>query len=187
VTGLRYIICVTCAILLLGRLSGVCAAGQADEPTMKAVAFEQVSRFVRWPGEETAVDGASPFVIGLVGQNAVTERVEALYAGRKIRGRSVAVRCITNLADAAVCHLVYVVRTEKETLARIKDLVGDLPVLTVGDLPAGGVGAVLLNLYIHQERLRFEIDEIGFSRAGLELDPLLLKVAKNVNPKKARP
>ena len=181
---MRHPFCIVGAIILLHGTCVAHAQAKVDEPTMKAIAFEQVSRFIRWPAQATAQD--TPFVIGLIGNNSVTVQAEKLYAGRTIRNRKVEVRRIAEVADAANCHLVYVAGEERKPLSRIKATLENLPVLTVCDRPGAAEAAVLLNLYVHRGRLRFEINEQGFARAGLEVDPLLLKVARNVNPKKGK-
>ncbi len=182
--SIRHPFCVAGVAILLHGACVAHAQARVDEPTMKAVAFEQVSRFIRWPAGSTSENS---FIIGLVGRNSVTERVKTLYEGRKIQDRTVEIRHITSPEDATTCQLVYIADTKNSILSRIRSAVAGLPVLTVSDLPDATESNALLNLYIQQDRLRFEINEKGFHLAGLEVDPLLLKVARIVNPKKGTP
>jgi hypothetical protein len=168
-------------MLLLCRFAAV-AVGQVDENIMKAVAFEQISRFVEWPDKSPASDNSGPFIIGIFGRNPVSRNAEALYAEQPIKDKRVEIRYLSNREDAAHCHLIYIADLKEYSVSAVLAVTEKRPILTICDSPGVGEKGILVNLYVAENKLRFEINEIGFRKAGLQVAPILLKVARIVGP-----
>lgn len=168
-------------------LATAVAGGQVDEHTMKAVAFERIARFVEWPSDAHGSSTDGPFVIGVLGKSRLQERLKAIYARHKIKGRTVEVRGLAELARASQSHLLYIPGSEEKTLDAILSITRGKPVLTIGDTRGFAKRGVLVNLFVRRSKLRFEINERGLHEAGLSVDPLLLKVATIVNPRGPKP
>jgi hypothetical protein len=172
---------VSCVGLLLSCLP-IFAEGQPDENLMKVVAIEKISRFIRWPDEEKMMEDSREFIIGVFGQHPVAERAGDFYAERPIKNRAVEIRQLLKPEDAIGCHIIYVSESIRKTLPMILEKTGGKPILTVGDSPGYAEAGILVNLYIAEQKLRFEINEAGFHKAGLQVAPILLKVADIVDP-----
>jgi hypothetical protein len=158
------------------------AVGQLDENLMKAVAIEKISRFVQWPEEDKAIAASQGFIICVFGQHPVAERSGEFYAERRIKDKTVKIRHLSNVEDVADCHLIYLTESSRHDLRTVLATTGNKPILTVGDCPGYAEKGILVNFYITQQKLRFEINETGFHKAGLKVAPILLKVADIVNP-----
>lgn len=167
-------------VALLGPYESLC--GQVDEHVMKAVAFEQIARFVEWPEEDRVQKGIEPFIIGVIGENSVSRQVAVLYEKQRIKKRPVRLRHIEVVDDAIPCHLVYVTESGSNELTELVSITKDKPILTITDSEGGTEKGALIRLYVDVKKLRFEINERGFQASGLSIDPFLLKVAKIVNP-----
>jgi hypothetical protein len=149
---------------------------------MKAVAFEQISRFIRWPDKDDNSNGPERFILGLWGHNIVIEKAEELYTEQRIKDKVVEIRHILKMDDVIDCHLLYIAEEEKDDLSNLVEITRQRPILTISDSPGFIDRGILVNLYIKMNKLRFEVNEQGFHEAGLEIDPLLLKVAEIINP-----
>jgi hypothetical protein len=57
-----------------------------------------------------------------------------------------------------------------------------MPVLTVSDTTGFAEQGVLINFYVSQKRLHFEINEPAFRKAPLSVSTRLLEIAKIVMP-----
>jgi hypothetical protein len=168
--------------VLLLCVSAAVAVGQVDENIMKAVAFEQISRFVQWPDRTGNNDHSGPFIIGIFGRNPVSRHAEALYAKQPIKEKRVEIRFLSNRGDAAHCHLIYIADSEKYDVSAVLAVTENRPILTICDSPGVAEKGILVNLYVAEDKLRFEINETGFRRAGLQVAPILLKVARIIHP-----
>lgn len=166
--------------MLLGGLflgSAGAAYGQVDELTVKAVALEKIARFVEWPG-----NSEGPFVLGLVGQAPLCARIQKVYSDVEINGRPVQVRRLEAPADFQRCQLLVLAGDAGQKLAEVLEATRGKPVLTVADTQGLADKGILLSLYVQDQKLRFEVNEGAFRKAGLVVNPLLLKVARIVNP-----
>ena len=171
-------ICVVLFMLLASHKT----LSQVDVNVMKAVAFEQISRFIQWPDQDMTSKNSGRFIIGVLGHNTVVEHIEELYAKQKIKDKAVELRHISNLDDVIGCHLLYIAGTKRDELSKVMAITRKRPILSISDSSGFIEKGVLVNLYVSMNKLRFEINEQGFLEAGLTIDPLLLKVARIVNP-----
>jgi hypothetical protein len=156
--------------------------GQLDENLMKVVAIEKISRFVQWPDEDKTIEDSQCFVIGVFGQHPVAQRAGEFYSERKIKDKAVKIRHLYSMEDIGDCHLIYITESSRHQLPAILATTGNNPILTVGDCSGYAEEGILVNFYITNQKLRFEINETGFNEAGLKVAPILLKVADIVNP-----
>ena len=71
---------------------------------------------------------------------------------------------------------------EKDNSPNIIAFSKDKPILTIGDYDKYAENGVLINFYIEDNKIRFEINETALSLSGLHSSYLLLNLAKIVNP-----
>ena len=91
-------------------------------------------------------------------------------AGKQVAGHPLEVRAATSAREAAAAHLVYVSASERGRLsALLKDLEA-AQVLTVGDSDGYGAAGVMVNLYLDERRVRFEVNQRRVARARAEAE-----------------
>jgi hypothetical protein len=164
------------AIVLLAGVMQLDAAAPLTEAQVRAALLYNFATFVEWPDDAAA--GGRPFVIGVLGADAVTDALRQLQ-GRPVKGRPVDVRRISGDADARRCHILYLPGGAANWQAILADL-RTAPVLTVGEhdqfTRVGGV----IRLYAEDSRLRFEINVTRSKKASLHVSSKLLGLAKVV-------
>ena len=160
----------------------VVTSAQLSEYSLKAVFLERFTRFIEWPEESVVSDTSKAFVLGVMGKNPFGSILEQLYATQKIKNKEVEIRYISNMDLILGCHLLFISKSEKNELIKILSVTKDKPILTISDEVGFAEKGVLINFYLSQERVRFEINETAFKVSGLKASYLLLDVAKIVNP-----
>jgi hypothetical protein len=164
--------------LFLGADIALC---QVEEYELKAVYLERITRFIEWPDETESFMTDDSFVIGVLGENPFGTRLTDLYAERKIKDKKIKVRYLSQLNEIEGCHLLFISRSMSEELPQVLEITAKKPILTVGDTKGFAEKGVLVNFFIENDKLRFEINERGLHEAGILIDSLLLKVSKIVN------
>ncbi len=166
------------AILLF---SSVLAASEAqiEESTLKAVYIEKFTQFVEWPKQAEINDTSKPFVIGVIGETPFESALKKSFSTRRIRDKSVVVRRISGMDEIADCHLLFISNISKEKLQRVLSSVKGKPILTVSDAEGFGVSGVLINFYVLNSKLRFEINETAVRESNLTFSYRLMQIAKN--------
>ncbi len=172
--------------VLLWSLMVCGAVAQVKEYDLKAVYMERITRFLQWPEPENGIRPKDRFVIGILGENPFGSKLDELYAERRIKNLPIEVRQQIDLSEVGQCHLVFISRSEEGRLPSVLSAMRGKPILSVGDTAGFAEMGVLVNLVIEGERLRFEVNEQGIYQAGLDIDPLLLKVARNVSLRKGK-
>ena len=172
------------ALFLLICLSvpGVSRAQPAalPEPLMKAQFFERFTRFVEWP--PPALTGTAPFVVCLAGGNPVTAEVERLAARLPLKGRRAHIRRLGYgpAVDAEGCHAVYIAPSLSGHLEQVLGRLRGRPILTVADTPGFAQRGVIINMFIDEGFVRFEVNGPAARLARLRLSSQLLRLARMV-------
>ncbi len=168
-------------LLLLIFISGI-ASAQIKEYTLKTVFIEKFTRFVEWPAESEMDNTSKPFIFGVIGENSFKSTFNEIFSTKNIRNKKVEIRSISNLSEISQCNLLFISSVTKKRLASILSFTKDKPILTISDSKGFAEAGVLLNFYILNNKIRFEINERATRESGLNFSYLLLQIAKNVNP-----
>lgn len=140
----------------------------AIEYQVKAAFLYNFLKFIEWP----ASPENRPWQIGVAGPAELVEVLEDTVRGKVVNGRPVNVTRLANIIDARNCHIVYLASSVKGSVG------GQTGVLTVGEDPhflsAGGI----LNFYLEDNKVRFEINPEAAKSAGLHVSAQLLKLGR---------
>jgi len=149
-----------------------CRAGDALEYQVKAAFLFNFLKFVDWP--PAAAD--SPWVIGILGHDPFAGVLEDTVRGKMVSGRRVEVRRYTRSADVKDCNILFIGRADYERLG--------MPVqpglLTVGESPGFLKSGGIINFYLDDNRVHFEIRPEVAHAAGLRLSSQLLKLGRTL-------
>ena len=159
------------------------AAGDVDAPVvaeheLKAEYVWRFTLFVDWPLKVMVSGSESLFAIGVVGASPVQDLLKARTDGRSIRGRPVVVREIANLDEIEGCHMLFIANSSPYELDEILARTAGKPVLTISESNGYAERGVLINLFIADDRVRFEINQAAVRRSGLVFRSKLYKVAR---------
>jgi uncharacterized protein DUF4154 len=166
----------TQSVLIIGLLfapPALVASGPENrlEYQVKAAFLYNFLKFVDWP--EAA--GDTPLVICVLGRDPFGGLLEDAVRGKKVNGHDVLVRHAARASDAQSCQILFVpngefrrsgVHTQQGVL-----MVGE----SAGFLDAGGV----IDFYIDNDRVRFEIRPESARTAGLHISAQLLKLGSS--------
>jgi hypothetical protein len=152
-----------------------------NEYTVKAVFLYSFGRYVEWPAQ--AFDNAaSPFVIGILGEDSFGHTLDEIAAKKTIQGRRIEIRRFASLKDYhSPCHLLFVSRSlSQEQQAEIISKMAGTPVMIVGETPGFADHGAVANFYLDGDRVRFEINIENARKAELRMDARLLSLGKLV-------
>lgn len=170
------------ALAILVSLSSLAADPIAQQPKasesdIEAVYVFKFSQFVSWPG----IARPKPsFDICILGEDPFGPFLERTVQGETVNGKSVVERHIMRPQEAQSCAILYVGRTEAARLRQVLDTVRAWPVLTVSDLPDFVDKGGMIQFVLQSGKVRFEVNLVPATQAGLALSSELLKVAVEV-------
>jgi len=173
-----------CLLALLGLLALGLAPrmARADTPLEQQVKSAFVANFVQfidWP-EAAFGKPDDPLIIGVVDPGALGDSLKAAVEGKTVKGRKLVIRPFT-AAAVGKCHILLTGNLDGPDLDAVLKAAQAAGVLTIGDAArftdAGGV----IQFYLEDRKVRFEINLAAAQRAKLQISSQLLKLARVVN------
>jgi hypothetical protein len=142
------------------------------EYQVKAAFLFNFLKFVEWP--PAAAD--SPWVIGVLGRDPFQGAMEDTVRGKIVSGRRVEVRHYARPEDVKDCNILFIGRADSERMTT--------PVqpgmLTVGESPGFLNSGGIINFYLDDNRVHFEIRPEIAHAAGLRLSSQLLRLGRTL-------
>lgn len=152
---------------------GTAEAQVVSETQLRAAYLVNFIKYVEWPG------AAATATICLYGPDRLGPHL-APYEGRSVQGRELRIRRIFQFDQLADCQALYVTEPDEERQAALIKAAGRLPVLTVAEtgsfVQRGGAIALLRQ----DNRIVFDVNMAVVSRAGLRVNPQMLRLARDV-------
>jgi YfiR/HmsC-like len=174
--GITVLLRLSLPVLLGLPLIAASSARPMDEYQVKAAFLYNFARFVEWP-QEAFQDANDPFAICVLGQDPFGRALDDVAAGKKIEGRAVAVRRISEARRANGCRILFVSSSEpKRVLATLASM-SERGVLTVGEADNATSEGMIIDLTLEEGKVRFEIHTEAAGREKLRFSSKLLSLA----------
>jgi hypothetical protein len=163
-------------LLIAGGARPARALTPAGEYEVKAAFLVNFAGFVRWP-DATFANAASPFVVCVAGEDPFGAAFEPFKQNR-VAGRSLVVHPIDSAATLpGNCSILFVAGSATPRLTGILGALGKAAVLTVSDLADFTAAGGMIQFYVKNEKIRFEINQEAAEDAGLKIDARLLRLS----------
>ena len=178
----------TCLLgcLLVCGFSRTVLAQYGDAPVinreykLKALFLYNFGSYVEWP--PSAFQGIThPFVIGILGSSPVQRTLHEIAAAKRINGRRIVVEHYASAGGIKHCQILFIARDvspqdRKLAIERLRDQY----VLIVGESNGFAGGGAIVNFFVENNRIRFEINLDAARRHKLTISSKLLALAKIV-------
>ena len=172
------------AVLRLATITGAGVASvavpnaQAQSPEVreyqiKAAFIYNFIKFVDWP-RDALPEGSETINICVLRDDPFADALES------IKGKTVKSRRIEPGRELETCQVVFIGSSEEKRLPRVIESLHGLNVLTVGEMDRFAELGGIINFFVQNNRVRFEINVNSAERAGLKLSSQLLSLAKVV-------
>lgn len=161
---------VTAVAIALFAAPRACRAGEGLEYQVKAAFLFNFLKFVEWP----APANDSAWVIGILGHDPFQGVLEDTVRGKIVSGRRVEVRRYARPAEVKDCNILFIGRGDSERMATPLQP----GMLTVGESPGFLKSGGIVNFYLDDNRVHFEIRPEVAHAAGLRVSSQLLKLGR---------
>jgi hypothetical protein len=148
------------------------------EYEVKAAFLYNFTKFVEWPTESLA-DTDATVNICVFGEDPYGTALNSIQ-GETIRDKKLAIKRLKSLQQVKNCHILFISESEEERLTRILKSLKGLHILTVGDTEGFAQKGVIINFYMEQRKVRFEVNVDAVRRSGLKISSRLLNLSRIV-------
>lgn len=146
------------------------ASDSAAEAAVKAAFVYNFAKFVEWQA-----DASNSVKICLAGVDNELAATMAGLEGRTVQTRAVSVRREIKAAELDACHILVIGPAGRPVAEAARGRAG---LLTVSDVKGFAASGGIIELFVEEGRMRFEINTRAAQRAGLRISSQLLKLAK---------
>ena len=161
------------AVIACGSVAVPHAQDVPQEYQIKAAYLYNFLKYVEWPKPLNRT-----FLICVAGQNPFGTVLDGLTKNERVRGNLVKTDII--LAPEPGCDVIFTPRTSN--ISAYLSAAGGMPILTVGETPNYIERGGIVNFFLEDGKVRFEINRNAAERAGLRISSRLLHLARIVNP-----
>jgi hypothetical protein len=169
---------------------GVCPRGAAaaqrtatSEDNIKAAFLYNFTKFIQWP----PVADTAPFRLCTVAEPAFGTAVDRIIEGESVAGRSIVRTSPATPEAARGCHILFLGRLENDRAERWITTLRGTPVLVVGESRGVWDQGAHINFVLDGNRVKFDVNTDATTEAGLHVSSKLLRVAREVHPRRGPP
>ena len=151
------------------------------EYDLKAVFLYKFGRYVQWPdGSPGKADEA--FIIGIIGADPFGKALDYIAATQRIEGNKIVIYRWRDVSEIRPCHILFLPRTlDARTQRAAIEATANRHVLVVGETPGFCQQGGVINFFIAENNVRFEISLKAAQRQQLTISSSLLKLARLVD------
>jgi hypothetical protein len=167
-------------LLFLAGVTAIPAQGPPpSEYEVKAAFLYNFPKFVEWPAKRGAAENV--LTLCVLGPNLFGKALEILQ-GKPIGTMVWKVLPADSKTNMRECPVLFISASESGNLSQILEGIRGAPVLTVGDTEGYAARGLVVNFYLQDDKVRFEINVEASRVAGLTISSQLLKLARIVSP-----
>ena len=162
-------------IFVIGGPAFLAGDGMAapTEYQVKAAFLYYFVKFVEWPAGLP-----DPITICVLGDDPFGEDLERTIKGKQVHGKDLAIKRSRDLVDLNRCQIIFVASSEQDRYPEIFEFLGNSATLTVGDTNDFSQLGGMINFFIEENKVHFEINLNAASDARLKISSKLLNVAR---------
>jgi len=178
--GKPWMICVILFGIVVCPALGGHPSDDFSEYQVKAAFLFNFAKFVEWPSGAFATDH-SPISICILGDNPFGGSLEKAVFGQSANGRPLMTRQVASPKEAGDCQMVFVSPSEQNHFTQIIGNLQGKSVLTVADSDAFAEQGGMIQFYIDNHRVRFEVNVNACTNAHLKVSSKVLALAKIIS------
>jgi hypothetical protein len=140
---------------------------------MKAVFVYNFTRYIEWP-EDYKQGG---FVIGLLGETAITDEINKVAATKKAVNQTIEIKKFSALSDISECHILYVSSNNSGELAAALQKTKGRSTLVITEEEGLAVKGAGISFKVINNRQKFEINKGNIEDRKMNVGSALLSLA----------
>ncbi len=162
--------------LLLGLIlsTQLFAADQFNEYQVKAAFLYNFIAFTQWP---ESIDQTKNLCI--YGEDYFGQEIDKLQA-KSVENKNIKILRLTSLEKSKECQVLFISKSVINHLPTVLASVQGEPVLTIADSPQAATRGVMINMFLTQNKISFEVNLESARGVRLDISSKLLRLATKV-------
>ena len=168
-------------IFSITLIISLCADAEQVKPgeyEVKAAFIYNFAKFIEWP-DDSFLDKSSSITMCVIGDDPFGRSIDSIH-DKPVKEKKLKVKHIQSVKDIKGCHILFISGSEAKNLPQILKITEGAGILTIGDTGGFAYSGVIINFYLEQNKVNFEINTKAAKRARLQISSKLLKLARIV-------
>lgn len=168
-------------LVLLAAFPSLRAQPAAPEYQVKAGFIFNFARFCEWP--TPAMPPVGPIRIGVLDNGPIFATFALMLSGRSVGEHPIEVVPLDGSSAPGTCHIVFAPRSSPVAMPELLRLVGDGPVLLVGETEGFAVAGGVIGFVRRGDNIRLQVSLATARQRNLQLSSRLSGLAEIVQPR----
>lgn len=147
------------------------------ERQIKATYLYKFTSFVEWPAA-TFTNATAPFLIACIGADEIADELKSIAATNQVQNRLIEVSVYKVGETIPPTHVLFIGKKEQQNLKRILSGVQAKAILAVTETDGAMEAGAIINFFVADDKVRFEVSQEQAERNGLKISSRLLNVAR---------
>jgi len=157
-------------------------AGDVSRAKLETAFIYQFTNYIEWSARDPAQQEARPFVITILGDSPIENEFNELSKAKKVKNRPIKVlRVASAKLISKESDIVFVATGSVDVLHEVVSKAKGSGALIVSDSQGFATEGAMINFFLDDGRLRFEINRHKLEGEHLVMSSQLLKLAKLVD------
>jgi YfiR/HmsC-like len=148
------------------------------EYRIKAAFIYNFTKFVLWPQQDSYSDSES-FKVCILGDDRLTAAASSIQ-GKSVHGKVLQIKSITNAGENGPCEIMFLAISNTEQLQQVLDSIKGASILSVGDNSDFVDNGGIIGLFVENNKVKFNINQLAAGDNGLKINSRLLELANRV-------
>jgi YfiR/HmsC-like len=146
----------------------------AQSEKFQALFIYNFTKYIEWP-----TNGNQEFVIGVLGNDIITNELRNVAANKKVGNQNITVKTFSSKDELSSCNIIYIPSNKNNNLDEVLAKANNNTLIVTDKKGAAKQGSAI-NFVIVDGKQKFEINSNNISKRGLKVDPNLLNLGINV-------
>lgn len=147
------------------------------ENELKSLYIFSICKFTRWSRQPESPD--NPIIISILGRTEPESEI-VIPKNKRAHKREIIIRKIKDLEEISDSHVLFITAAEAYRIDGILDYIADKDILSVADTEGFGEKGVIINFFMENKKLRFEINREAEKKSSIKLHSQLFTIGKLV-------
>ena len=152
------------AIILAVMIVTTKTYAQSTEYLLKAGYIEKFTHFIEWPESSNINDSTDAFSISVIGENKYGKAIEKIFSNIKVKNKNVLIKYISSVDEIGKCKILIISESKRNSIDEILSYTKGKPILTIGETKGFGKKGAIINMFIDNNYIRYEINRKALNK-----------------------
>lgn len=165
-------------LFLVGLTCPQLALAQSREYLLKAGFIEKFTHFVEWP--ERSLNSDSIFRIAVIGRHQFGTALNDIFKQVRVKNKPVRISYISSIEEIGNSSILIITPSVGSKLEEMLRSIHGKNILTISETKGFGKRGVMINMFLKDQFIRYEINQKTLNLSGLKMSSLLLNSAETI-------